>query len=795
MIEIRCFGQFEVKRDGETLSDLADWKGRTRNIKLLKILLTPPAKHCTTGELIDLLWPDEKRTQVNTANRSRQVRSAVAELRKILEPALENSADSQFIKSPPERQGYFLNCESPDCHIDTLAFLAFCKAAKDLAEVDQWDEAERQSKRAIELYRGEYLEEDRYEEWSFEYREELRTEASDANVLLADCYSKKENFLSAVACIQEAIKQNPSREDELEKIITEYRLMSTQQKRKTTAEPVSANLAPEINELTKVPSKVSRTYWAIGGLALAAIFLYALLTNLTGIKSLEPVHNQSVVQFFQNDLDAFNFAADFPPIMVDFEDLEGGADITGKAFNGVRFEKKSPSGAPLIVVKSDETVTPEGFRCEPLGDPAHLKLLPTSGGKVLSPGGTALAPGPDPALEDDDLVMIFEKPVAAVGLDLLWQAIGNPVRIVLQDTRGKIIDTEEVSLSLGTIGVAPPSGNMFVGFRANEKVISKVIVDESDNDSCHQDANIGYDTIRFAAAEKTDQTTRESYLFERQWGSKGIDPGQFNTDAGPRGIAIVNKDQARIYVSDYTNGRIQLFQPDGRLMGIFAIEFVPQDIEYDGHGAFYARGIDGILGSGGGLAKLDMNMNVLWTTQAPAAGWTEYGLCLDSEGNIHVPTAPSTKPGQSRMRKYDPSGNLLLEYGHGLVSGSDRCESSPEGFLYVTDSSSSNLRKFGNDGRLLDTIKIGYGINGIAISKDGSQIFLAIKVAGESKTMIPKIRKYDKDFYLLAEWGGLGEGNGSFSNNPEDLELDGDGNVYATDGKNFLIQVFRPIHP
>lgn len=40
MIEIRCFGSFEVRRDGVLLADLSHWKNRKANVKLLKILLS-----------------------------------------------------------------------------------------------------------------------------------------------------------------------------------------------------------------------------------------------------------------------------------------------------------------------------------------------------------------------------------------------------------------------------------------------------------------------------------------------------------------------------------------------------------------------------------------------------------------------------------------------------------------------------------------------------------------------------------------------------------------------------------
>ena len=55
-------------------------------------------------------------------------------------------------------------------------------------------------------------------------------------------------------------------------------------------------------------------------------------------------------------------------------------------------------------------------------NPANNTLGATSGANVLSPGGVTLGPGPDDAVENDDLTLEFATPVSAFGFDHLAQS-------------------------------------------------------------------------------------------------------------------------------------------------------------------------------------------------------------------------------------------------------------------------------------------------------------------------------------------------------------------------------------
>lgn len=73
----------------------------------------------------------------------------------------------------------------------------------------------------------------------------------------------------------------------------------------------------------------------------------------------------------------------------------------------------------------------------------------------------------------------------------------------------------------------------------------------------------GYGNRRIAHFDKQGR-------FVKQWGEKGLGPGQF---ALPH--AIVVDSQNRLYVADRNNGRIQVFDTEGRLLAVWADLLMP----------------------------------------------------------------------------------------------------------------------------------------------------------------------------------------------------------------------------
>ncbi|NNU14881.1 hypothetical protein HK107_00910 [Parvularcula sp. ZS-1/3] len=189
--------------------------------------------------------------------------------------------------------------------------------------------------------------------------------------------------------------------------------------------------------------------------------------------------------------DQATFDADAAAIMlttVDFDNLAVGTDVTGDDLGGVLIV--SPSGNSLDVVLGSSTFTPPQM-------PGGLNSMPaTSGTQILSPGGSALVPGPDPR-QIDTIELLFSTAVSAVSFDILYQSVDGALfsRATAYDSTGAEVGR------ITPIGFEPMSagGSRFAGFLSDNPMtnIARVVIDDFDNNASFPDSNIGLDTLRF----------------------------------------------------------------------------------------------------------------------------------------------------------------------------------------------------------------------------------------------------------------------------------------------------------
>lgn len=199
-----------------------------------------------------------------------------------------------------------------------------------------------------------------------------------------------------------------------------------------------------------------------------------------------------------------------PPVVVDFDEMRVGDNLNAAggaspsamdlASCGVDFVAFA---APLVVVRAADTFLGLGYR--DVREPRRHFLVATSGEQVLSPGGSELAPGPAFGLEEDDLTLVFDPPVCAVGFDLLTPSADGMsfVEVTVLDHEGRVlhagtIATRAVAASFGEQW--PPPGTDFFGVVSGERNIAAVVIDERDGNAECPDSNIGLDTLRFAPA-------------------------------------------------------------------------------------------------------------------------------------------------------------------------------------------------------------------------------------------------------------------------------------------------------
>lgn len=211
----------------------------------------------------------------------------------------------------------------------------------------------------------------------------------------------------------------------------------------------------------------------------------------------------------------FDAAAGAPPIVIDFDNLPCGFSLDGQTMCGVTFQMVN---APLEVVCAEETFTPEGFK--DAAGARERRLRATSGRMLLSPGGPELGPGPDPMIEDDDVTLVFDPPVACIGFDHVSQLADGMsyTRVQVVAVDGQLLYEGTIDIGLGRWlsehgerrfdgpGGAPPVEDAdatadFWGFVADQAIIRELRIDEADDNDVCPDSNIGIDSLRYAPVD------------------------------------------------------------------------------------------------------------------------------------------------------------------------------------------------------------------------------------------------------------------------------------------------------
>ncbi|MCL5027313.1 MAG: peptidyl-alpha-hydroxyglycine alpha-amidating lyase family protein [Chloroflexi bacterium] len=143
---------------------------------------------------------------------------------------------------------------------------------------------------------------------------------------------------------------------------------------------------------------------------------------------------------------------------------------------------------------------------------------------------------------------------------------------------------------------------------------------------------------RFAADGKLIQS----------WGEPGTGPGQFNL---PHGIWVA--PDARVFVADRENDRIQIFSPDGQYLDEWTHVQRPTDIYMDRDELIYISELWWVVGQNsfrmgpirfdlpGRVSVLDPNGHVLvrWANAdrcAPGNFVAPHCICADSHGDLYV---------------------------------------------------------------------------------------------------------------------------------------------------------------
>lgn len=193
-VKIYLLGTFEVER-GDRILRANDWP-RKKAAALLKRLAYQ--RRLVKDQAIDFLWPESDLTSgMNNLYR------VLYSLRQTLDSLAPHGTTGDIF----DYQDGVLNLgESVWVDVTEFEQLSKTKTGQDP------DRQIAQLKEALNLYRGEFLPEDRYEEWTILPRESLFRHFREVNLILAEHYLENRDFSLAIELLSPLLTRDPADE-------------------------------------------------------------------------------------------------------------------------------------------------------------------------------------------------------------------------------------------------------------------------------------------------------------------------------------------------------------------------------------------------------------------------------------------------------------------------------------------------------------------------------------------------------------------------------------------------------
>jgi ATP/maltotriose-dependent transcriptional regulator MalT/DNA-binding SARP family transcriptional activator len=161
-IEVDCLGGFRVVRDGAVVP-VTEWQSRKAR-DLLKILVARRGRAVPRETLMDCLWPDEPPERLGN-----RLSVALSTVRGILDPDKAHAND-WFVRADQTA----VSLDADHVMVDVEHFLTGAERGLELLRQGRGEEGLALLAAVEPRYRGDFLEEDLYEDWAADLREQAR---------------------------------------------------------------------------------------------------------------------------------------------------------------------------------------------------------------------------------------------------------------------------------------------------------------------------------------------------------------------------------------------------------------------------------------------------------------------------------------------------------------------------------------------------------------------------------------------------------------------------------------------
>jgi predicted ATPase/DNA-binding SARP family transcriptional activator/DNA-binding CsgD family transcriptional regulator/Tfp pilus assembly protein PilF len=204
-VRIRLLGGFSVSVGSRTVDESA-WRLR-KAANLVKLLALSPGHRLHREQIMDLLWSNLGRRAA-----SNNLRVVIHAARRALD--LYPNGASDYLTLQGEQLAL---CPGEQLWVDVEAFeeaAATARRSRDLAAY----------RTALDLYAGDLLPEDRYEEWAEGHRRRLRETRLSLLVGLARLHEERGEYGLAAEALQSVVSQEPTNEESHASLMRLYAL-------------------------------------------------------------------------------------------------------------------------------------------------------------------------------------------------------------------------------------------------------------------------------------------------------------------------------------------------------------------------------------------------------------------------------------------------------------------------------------------------------------------------------------------------------------------------------------------
>ena len=244
-VRVRLLGGFSVWVGSRAVSEGA-WHLRKAK-SLVKLLALAPGHGLYREQIMDLLWPE-----LGKRAASNNLRGSLHGARRAL--AADSIVASHYLASKEERVAL---CPEVELWVDVEAFEEAANAARRSRDPGAY-------RAALELYGGELLPEDRYEEWAEGRRGELMRLYLALLVELAGLYQEHADHHSAVATLHEVLAKEPTNEEAHVGLMRLYALSGLSEEALRQYERLSEALSTELGAEPSAPTYALKEEIAAG---------------------------------------------------------------------------------------------------------------------------------------------------------------------------------------------------------------------------------------------------------------------------------------------------------------------------------------------------------------------------------------------------------------------------------------------------------------------------------------------------------------------------------------------------